>query len=115
MKNLFSILLLISCSNLAFAQIEGFQDTNLKLSNISDVLKMNDNSFVKIQGNIIKQISDDKYTFKDSTGSITVEIDNDKWQGLSANTKDKLEIIGEIEKNFNSTKLDAESINKVIK
>ncbi|MBQ2645116.1 hypothetical protein IJG14_06065 [bacterium] len=28
---------------------------------------MDDNCYVTVQGNIIKRISDDKYTFKDST------------------------------------------------
>ena len=76
-------------------------------------LKMSNNSYVSVQGNIIKRISDDKYSFKDSTGTITVEIDDDKWGGVNANTQDKLELIGEVEKKYNSVELDVDSVRKL--
>ena len=74
---------------------------------------MNDDERVTIQGTILNKISNDKYTFKDSTGTMTVDIDNDKWSGIASNTKDTLEISGEIEKKLNSTELDVEHIRKV--
>ena len=95
-----------------FAFAEGFKDTSDKKVTIAQALKMSDDMQVTLQGNLIKKISDDKYTFKDPTGTITVEIDKDKWAGLSAETKDKLEITGEIEKKFNVTYVDVDSIRK---
>ena len=82
-------------------------------STVAEVLKMNNNSYVSIQGNIVKRLSDDKYSFKDNSGTITVEIDEDKWGGVTAGTQDKLELIGEVEKKYNTTELDVDSVRKL--
>ena len=92
-----------------------FKDGGARKTTISKALKMNDNSYVTIQGNILKRISDDKYLFKDATGTITVEIDDEKRMGQAVNTKDTLELTGEIEKKINSIILEVDSVTKVIK
>ena len=116
MKKFCLILSLVTLlSSYAFAvQNVGFQDGISSKATISEALKMNDDSYVTIQGNIIKRISDDKYTFKDSTGTMTVEIDTEKWAGQSVNMTDKLELTGEIEKKLNSTVLDVDTVNIII-
>ena len=103
MKKFLSILMLIGVSSsIVFAANGGFKDTiSPKKASVSEILKMNNNSYVSVQGNIVKRISDDKYSFKDTTGTITVEIDDDKWGGVNAGTQDKLELVGEVEKKFN--------------
>ena len=62
-----------------------------------------------------QQVSDDKYLFKDSTGTMTVETDSDKWAGQIVKPGDKIEIIGELEKKFNSVKIDVDSVKKISK
>ena len=42
-----------------------------------------------------------------------VEIDEDKWGGVTAGTQDKLELIGEVEKKYNTTELDVDSVRKL--
>jgi uncharacterized protein (TIGR00156 family) len=68
MKKILSILMLVGVSSsLVFAAVGGFKDSIApQKSTIAEVLKMNNNSYVSIQGNIIKRLSDDKYSFKDS-------------------------------------------------
>jgi len=120
MKNFLLFLSIVFITSSCFAAVNtsnaGFQDTagNNKTT-VAKALKMPHNSFITLQGNIVKQISDDKYLFKDATGTLTVEIDSDKWQGQTVNTKDKIEITGELEKNFNSIKLDVNSVKKITK
>ena len=115
MKKVLAVLLLAGISaSVAFAAQGGFKDSvNPKKSTVAEVLKMNNNAYVSIQGNIIKRISDDKYSFKDSSGTITVEIDDDKWGGVTAGTQDKLELIGEVEKKYNATELDVDTVRKL--
>lgn len=115
MKKFLSILMLIGVStSVVFAGHGGFKDSvSPKKSTVSEILKMNNNSYVSVQGNIVKRISDDKYTFKDSTGTITVEIDDDKWGGVNAGTQDKLELVGEVEKKYNTAELDVDSVRKL--
>lgn len=116
MKKLYLILSSIFIvSSIAYsADNIGFQDDNANKMTIIQALKMNDDSYVTIQGNITKRISDDKYVFKDSTGTMTVEIDTEKWKGQFVNMKDKLELTGEIEKKLNSVILDVDTV-KIIK
>lgn len=115
MKKILSILMLLGIStSIVFAASGGFNDTiSPKSSTVSEILKMNNNSYVSVQGNIVKRISKDKYSFKDSSGTIIVEIDDDKWGGVNANTQDKLELIGEVEKKYNSVELDVDSVRKL--
>lgn len=108
------LMLLIMTTGFAVASNGGFQDSTKKMS-VSDALKMADNSYVSVQGNIVKKLTDDKYMFKDSTGSMTVEIDNDRWAGISANRKDTLILSGEIEKKLSTTCLDVDSVQKLSK
>lgn len=118
MKKLTVLLLLfISTSGIVFANSYrgGFYDENSlsKKTTVKEALKLKDNSYVTLKGNIKKRVSGDTYIFEDSTGSITVEIDANKWMGQVANKKDTLEISGEIERDFNSVKLDVDNVRKL--
>ena len=93
----------------------GFQDNNANKKTIVEALKMQDDSYVTVEGNITKRISEDKYLFKDSTGTMTVEIDTEKWNGQTVNMNDKLELTGEIEKKFKSTILDVDNVKIITK
>jgi len=115
MKKILSVLMLVGISaSIVFAAQGGFKDSvSPKKATVSEILKMSNDSYVAVQGNIVKRISDDKYSFKDSTGTITVEIDDDKWGGVNATTQDKLELVGEVEKKYNSTELDVNTVRKL--
>ncbi|MBR1618214.1 NirD/YgiW/YdeI family stress tolerance protein [bacterium] len=113
MKKIFlSLFLLLLC--VGFAQNFGFNSKTAKTS-IKDVLKLPNNTNVTVEGKIIKKLSSDKYLFKDQTGQITVEIDDDKWQNLTVNENDTLELTGEFEKKLNSQKIDVDIVKKVEK
>ena len=117
MKKLSSLMLIMFMSaGFVFADSNGgyFNENpfNKKMT-IEEALKQKDNSYVTIKGNIVKRISGDTYIFKDSTGTITVEIDANKWQGQFANKKDKFELSGEIERDFDFIKLDADNVRKL--
>ena len=112
MKKFLSILALTFVS-LSIVYAVGFQDNDANKTTVINALKMSNNSYVTVEGSILKRVSDDKYIFKDSTGSMTVEIDSDKWNGLTVNTQDKLELSGEIEKKITSVILDVDTVKKV--
>ena len=110
MKKIFLFALLF------FLPLNAFSSgVNAKISRLSiaDAIKLADDSYVSVVGNIEKKISSDKYLFKDTTGSIIVEIDDEKWNDINLSTKDTLELTGEIEKKFNSVYLDVHSLKKV--
>ena len=80
---------------------------------IKDVMNMYDEQTATVRGNIVRQLSDDKYLFKDKTGELVVEIDYKYWNGLQVSEKDVLELTGEIDKDYNSVKLDVFMVKKV--
>lgn len=113
---LLSLILLTSTCIAATNGFGGFQDTTgANKTTVEKAIKMQDRSYVTLQGNIEKQLGDDKYLFKDATGTITVDIGKDKWAGQLVTPKDKIEITGEIEKKFNYIKLDVDSVRKLNK
>lgn len=68
---------------------------------------------VVLQGNIERHIRKEYYVFRDATGSITVEIDDDAWRGFVIGPQDKVEIVGEIDRDFNSIKVEVDYIRKL--
>jgi uncharacterized protein (TIGR00156 family) len=113
MKKIFMVALLslFGISNVFAGGFSGHADK----TSIAEALKRPDDSYVTVEGNIVKKISSDKYLFKDASGSMTVEIDNEKWGNLDVSEKDILELSGEIEREFNSVHLDVDTVKKLNK
>ncbi|MFO6484028.1 YgiW/YdeI family stress tolerance OB fold protein [Escherichia coli] len=47
-------------------------------------------AWVTLRGNIVERISDDLYVFKDASGTINVDIDHKRWNGVTVTPKDTL-------------------------
>lgn len=74
---------------------------------------LRDNTRVMLQGYIIQHLGSDNYLFKDDSGTISVDIDHDKWAGQTVKPTDLVEIRGEVDKGFNSVEIDVKSIRIV--
>lgn len=124
---LFAIAALVSTPVLA-AQNGGFVDPNAPAANvqqggftgpngsvvtIKQAQDMKDDSWVTLRGNIEKRIGDEDYTFRDATGAMTVEIDHKRWEGQTVSPGDKVELQGELDKDFNSVELDVKRVRKI--
>lgn len=64
---------------------------------------------VQLTGRITSRIGGDYYEFLDETGSIYIEIDEDKWQGIHVSDDTLVTIIGEIEYEYKPI-IEVESI-----
>jgi uncharacterized protein (TIGR00156 family) len=65
---------------------------------INEVKNLPKDSWVRLTGNIVNSLPGGKYyTFRNSSGEITVEIDWKIWRGLSAGITETVEISGEVE------------------
>lgn len=90
----------------------GFQGPGLPAMNVSEALKTSDDTPVKLVGRIEKSLGDEKYLFKDATGTITVEIDDDDWRGLTVTPNDEVVIEGEVDKDmFRDAEIDVNTIS----
>ena len=88
----------------------GFVDVNVITV---EAKNMNDDAYVILQGYITDRNGEEKYVFQDKTGSITVEIDDDDWDGVDVSPADLVEIQGEIDKGWTAVEIDVDTISKV--
>lgn len=82
-----------------------------KVTTAASVKTFADNSYISLQGNIVSKIGKEKYLFKDSTGTITVEIDDKVWAGTTVNANDTVKITGEVDKDFSSLSVEVDTIS----
>lgn len=80
---------------------------------IEEAKNMGDDTYVVLQGTIEQSLGDEKYMFKDNTGTIKVEIDNEDWNGLSVAPTDVVEIKGEVDKGWTSIEIEVDQISKI--
>lgn len=71
---------------------------------VKQALNLADDSKVQIKGYVVKALGDEKYQFRDATGSIKVEIDDELWNGKAVSAKTPVTIIGEIDIDYKPTK-----------
>lgn len=69
-----------------------------------------DDTPVVLTGQIVKKVSGDKYEFKDATGSIQVEIDDDDWPPQAIGASDKVRLTGEVERDLIGREIDVDIV-----
>ena len=119
MKNLFAVsalaLVLGAVSAPAMAQqannAGGFTGPSQAAVSVAEALKLSDDTPVVLEGTIEQSLGDEKYMFKDASGSVIVEIDDEDWRGITVTPKDTVIINGEVDKDMFKTKIDADSIS----
>lgn len=68
-----------------------------KAVTVKQALSLKDDTKVELKGHVVKSLGDEKYQFRDSTGTITVEIDDKLWHGKKVLAKTPVTITGEID------------------
>lgn len=97
----------------ASVQKGGFSGPNGSVVTVKQAQDMKDDSWITLRGNIEKRVGNEDYIFRDATGTMKVEIDDKRWNGLTVAPGDKVEIQGELDKDFNSVDLDVKQIRKI--
>ncbi|UQZ90931.1 TIGR00156 family protein [Deltaproteobacteria bacterium Smac51] len=118
MKNL--MIALVAAMIFCFASVAladgnkggGFTGPNGTVATVAEAKKMADDTPVTLVGRIDKRLGGDKYEFRDDTGTITVEIDNDDWNGVTVGPNDIVEISGEVDKDLTSLEIDVDRVVK---
>ncbi|MCL2008147.1 MAG: NirD/YgiW/YdeI family stress tolerance protein [Treponema sp.] len=78
---------------------------------VSEARNLPQNSWVVLSGNIINALPGGiNYTFRDSSGDITVEIDRRVWRGMSVGVSDPVEICGELRMNRGQISINVRAI-----
>lgn len=97
----------------ASAQKGGFNGPSGSVVTVKQAQDIKDDSWVILRGNIVERVGEDDYTFRDATGSLKVEIDNKHWNGQNVAPGDKVEIQGELDKDFNNVEMDVKQVRKI--
>lgn len=87
---------------------------NQGISTVAQVKSSHDDAWVVLEGNIVRQTGHERYEFRDSSGTITVEIDDESWYGQRATPANKIHIEGEVDRNWGPTEVDVKNM-KVMK
>lgn len=129
MKKIALLTLIALCSAPVLAQQGGFLDLNAQqtqtttqggfsgpsaaLTTVDKVKSLSDDTWVMLQGNIEQRVGDDTYTFRDATGTLTVEIDKKRWNGQTITPKDKVQLEGKVDKDWSNVEVDVKNIKKL--
>ena len=95
------------------SQNGGFVGPNGSSTTVESAKSLRDDTWVTLRGNIVERISDDLYKFQDSSGTVNVDIDHKRWNGVTVTPQDTVEIQGEVDKDWNSVEIDVKQIRKI--
>ena len=84
-----------------------------QVTTVEQALQAADDTPVQLQGQIVKRLQDELYEFKDATGSINVEIDNEDWPAQSISENATVKLTGEVDKNLTSREIDVDIVELV--
>ncbi|HBB8469725.1 TPA: YgiW/YdeI family stress tolerance OB fold protein [Escherichia coli] len=103
---------LFSCVSFGvFAQQGGFLGSEAERSTtVVQAKEQKDEAWVILKGHIVKKLGDDRYEFRDSSGTIVTDIDESVWAGQNVSPEDKVIIEGELDKDLNSVELDVKTL-----
>lgn len=93
----------------------GFKGPAVAPITVKEALELKDDSRVTLMGNIERSLGGNQYLFKDATGSVEVEIDKKRWNGVIVSPEDTVEISGKVDKDWGSTEIDVKQIQKITK
>ena len=88
----------------------GFKGPTPGVASVAQAKTQRDDSWVVLEGNIIRQVGHELYEFKDATGTINVDIDDKRWMGQTLSPTDKVRIEGEVDKDWNSVEIDVKTV-----
>ena len=90
----------------------GFSAPASSITTVASARTLSDNAWVTLKGNIEQRTGDNTYQFLDKTGSIALEIDHKRWNGLTVAPGDVVIIQGKVDKGWNDLKVDVKQITK---
>ncbi len=112
MHRLSALLFALAFSASASAEFVG-PGTTPNLTTVQAVAAAGDDLPVVLEGYLVRELRPEHYVFKDATGEIEVEIDQEDFGGIAITPEIKVRIRGEVDRNFGSTTIDVDHIQPV--
>jgi len=67
-------------------------------------------SYVTLTGNIVTHLREEYFMFRDASGEVRVEIDNDLWQGRKVSPETRVRLLGEVERSIKGRYIDVKTL-----
>ncbi|OAM30850.1 MULTISPECIES: YgiW/YdeI family stress tolerance OB fold protein [Eikenella] len=83
------------------------------VSRVADLRGLPDDARVTLEGRIERQVRREHYIFRDASGAIEVEIDDDVWRGLNITPRDKVRLEAEIDQEWRHTEVDVKAVTRI--
>lgn len=100
MKKLLVAFMLVMLCAPAWAAFQGPAGQG-PVATVRDALNATwDDAYMCLEGNIVEQVRHDKYTFRDATGSMVVEIKPKHFGAVNVTPANKVRICGEVDKEY---------------
>jgi uncharacterized protein (TIGR00156 family) len=127
MRNIALFLILSAFSIPALAAFEqtqantnkgGFEGPGAQaiITTVAQAKSARDDAKCELIGNIVEQLpgDDDLYLFKDSTGEIVIELDDDLFKGRTVTPQNQIRIYGEVDNDaFEKTQIDVKKFDVI--
>lgn len=91
----------------------GFVNSQQSVSKVADSNKWQDDEYIVLEGNIIRQVGKDDFIFKDNSGEIEVEIERRAWAGQTISPEDKVKLYAEVDKSWNKIEVEVNRVEKI--
>jgi uncharacterized protein (TIGR00156 family) len=85
----------------------------VQVSTVAAALDAADDTPVVLQGQIVKRLQDELYEFKDASGTINVEIDDEHWPAQAISETATVKLSGEVDRDLMSREIDVEYLELV--
>ena len=108
-----ALMVLPLLSSAAFATGYTGPGATPQVTTVTAALEAADDTHVVLEGQIVKRLQDELYEFKDATGTIQVEIDDEDWPGQKVSETAKVRLTGEVDKDFNSREIDVDLVELI--
>lgn len=110
LRTFFSAALLLSVSTVAIAQYKG-PSAIQPVTTAAAASKAADNTPVVLEGVLTRHIGDDIYEFKDASGTVRVEIDQEDFPlGTPIEATTKVRLTGEAEREWGNVEIDVKRV-----
>ena len=84
-----------------------------QVTTVAAALDAADDTPVVLQGQIVKRLQDELYEFKDASGTINVEIDDEHWPAQAISETATVKITGEVDRDLMSREIDVEYLELI--
>ena len=81
-----------------------------QVTTVAAALEAADDTHVVLEGQIVKRLQDELYEFKDATGTIQVEIDDEDLPQVAFDDKTKVKLTGEVDKGMMKREIDVDLV-----